>query len=158
MKILKAIFYLLFGSFLLMACESKPDKAICNSFYLNTGFIDSISGNDLTGDSVYLPLARYNKDSIRYMVLSQYDTTDLLKPVVKKAGFYNVYSFLYQFSLAPQAKYGEYKIIYFLNSSDKDSVFVSVINNNQDYIEVYKGNELLGTLGDECQFTVTIKK
>ena len=115
MKSLKFIIYFTISSILIIGCGSKPDKTICNEFFLKTNFIDSMSGNDLTGDSVYLSLTRYHKDSIRYAVLSEFDTTDLLEPVVKKEGFYYTYTFLYQFSTSPQIRFGMYKIIYYLN-------------------------------------------
>jgi hypothetical protein len=146
------------SNILCIGCRSKPDKTTCKEFTITTIFIDSVSGHDLTGDSVALPFARYNKDSIRYMILSVFDTTDMLHPIITKVGLANNYTINYHFADNYQTNFGEYKIIYYLNTIDRDSITVKVLNNNQDNINVYKVNNLLGTLGDECQYNVTIKK
>jgi len=133
-----------------IGCASGPDPiANCNSVILKTTFIDSANGRDLIGDTS----SRYNKDSIKYIISSVYDTTDIQKITVNQVGLYNECSLKYTFGY----NYGYYKVIFLLNATESDTISFNVID---DYtIEYSYKNTVLRKGNYDCApLSHTIKK
>jgi len=130
-----------------IGCTSGPNPIVpCDSIYFEITIKDKITNVDLTGDSIVLPNIKYNKDSIRYLVESNIDTTLYLKPNITKSGFYNIYSFNYFLG----NKVGLFKVILSLNQIEKDTLVVDVQSNNKH--NFYFKDSLLSTNNSNCGF------
>jgi len=133
-----------------IGCTSGSNPIVpCDSIYLEITFKDKITNVDLTGDTSQI----YNKDSIKYSIISDYDTTDILSPEVNPVGFYNEYSFSYYFG----NKNGVYKILFYLNSTETDTITINTSNNFR--LEYYYKNVLIKKEDGDCGYlNYTIKK
>ena len=132
-----------------IGCTSGPDPALsCNNLNITVRFLDALN-NDLTGDTSQM----YNKDSIKYSIISDFDTTAVLSPEVNLVGFYNEYSLSYYFG----NKNGLYKILFYLNSTESDTITINTSNNFR--LEYYYKNVLIKKEDGGCGYLdYTIKK
>jgi len=137
------------------SCYVVDPTLSCSSFKINVRF-ESITNIDLTGDSVNLPYTKYDKDSIRYIVESIFDTTNILTPDIANIPNINIneYSLIYRFD----GKTGTYKVIYHLNSIDRDTLVVNINDTEHDKIKIYHNNSYLGILNDQCNAILNIIK
>ena len=145
---MKKLFALLvlFSIITLFYSCNKPDPIEdCSIIKMDIKFIDSL-GNDATGDSINLPLIRFNKDSIRCQIVSSFDTTNFNVLEINKVGFYNEYTLKYYFG----RKYGLYHIVFKFNEFEKDTISVQVIDKYK--LEYYFKNELIKLEDGNCGY------
>lgn len=129
---------------LLSFCKPVGDKAQCYSIDLDTRIINKELGTDATGDSLDPPYIKYNKDSIRCQVITVYDTTSILIPEIKRDGISYIYRIRYNLrSFDVSQRSGMYKLIFYFNSVEKDSIIVHVKTSRFYDFDIYRNDSLL---------------
>lgn len=131
------ILYTIFTVFII-SCNIDPiEQVYCRNFKLEAEFIDSITGMDITGDSINLPTIRYDKDSIRYKIVSEEDSSDFLVPTITKGTNFLVYTFN-GFNISKNTN--AYTMIMYYNENESDSLFITISKSGE--IEIFHTENL----------------
>ena len=141
---MKNLFIIFISLICLISCGTVTDPALnCNSFKLTILMKDAAQRN-IVSDSVF-SFIKYDKDSIKYKVESEFDTTDILTPIFTGDLFYAIninYKFNNNFSI--------YNIIYILNSTERDTISINIKHGYT--IEYYYKNALIKKQDDGCGY------
>lgn len=140
----------------MISCNSGGHPDFCPFFKIEAEFIDSITGMDITGDSINLPTIRYNKDSIRYKIVSEEDSTDYLFPIVTKGSRSNEYTFN---GFNNNKNTNKYNMIIYYNENELDSLFITI--SKEGVIEIFHTENLkirTGTPRSDCSSFLIIGK
>ena len=98
-------------------------------------------GFDATGDNFNTPFVKYIVDSIRYQVIAQYDTTELLKPEIIGS---EIHKFRFRYSISSSLttnKTSWYYFIVHLNDIERDTIKV-FYNEGETYYNTYLSDSL----------------
>ena len=150
------ILYVIFIIFIISCNSGGHPDIFCPFFTLQSAFKDSITGMDITGDSINLPTIRYNKDSIRYKIVSEEDSSEYLFPIVTKGSWSNEYTFN-GFNINNNTN--RYTMIIYYNENELDSLFITI--SKEGVIEIFPTENLkLTTLTprNECSSFLIIRK
>lgn len=139
--------YLLF-SYLLFSCDSKVTEynLSCNDIGLEVVFESKNFGLDLTGENLNPPYVKYYKDSIRYQIISGFDTSEVFFPEIKNIRGYNFYNLNVNFN----KKYIRHDLIIHLSSSYRLNLNVRVSDFKFTDPKIYQNDSLLISGFDNC--------
>lgn len=122
MKMVKIISLLMSILIFVVSCN-KPDPIDdCSLIQMNIIFTND-SMRDVTNDSIELGFL-YDIDSIKYQIISNNDTTNILSPQINRTGLYNVFSLEYYFG----RKFGNYNVVFYLNNNESDTILLNIID------------------------------
>lgn len=149
------ILYIIIPVFII-SCNSGGHLDFCPTYKLQSAFTDTITGFDITGDSINLPTIRYNKDSIRYKIVSEEDSTEYLFPIVTKGSWSYEYTFN---GFNVNKNTNRYTMIIYYNENELDSLFITIPK--EGVVEIFHTENLklrTGTPRSECSSFLIIGK
>lgn len=140
----KMFLVIIIGMISVISCKIVDPPLSCRNVFFYINVMDSVRSVDITGDSISLPLIRYNKDSIRYQIISPYDTTEKNIPDIVNTGLYNQYTFNFNFGM----QYGLYKVLFILNRVETDTLNINIIDSYN--IRYYNKGSLIKSEKSDC--------
>jgi hypothetical protein len=123
----------------------------CTDFYFNTIIRSKDTGADLTGKELNEQDVKYLRDSIKYKILSPFDSTDWIYPALDSNQSFNFY--FIKLDLRPYINdktniYGWYNFIFHLNQDEYDTLKVFYPLNGEGIYQFYYQDSLINT--SEC--------